>query len=73
MLFRTHEDGLVVYVAATSETHCLPPMMAALLDGPCEVEAVDGLDALEQDGARQFRLPAAVFNDLLQLRILVPS
>lgn len=71
LIWRRYDDGLVVYVGDSSETHCLPTTLAPLLEGPVVVTSVHGLDGFEQEADGSYRLGAEVVNELLQLQILV--
>lgn|GEM_PF-5311357 len=69
--WRLYEDGLVVHVGETSETHCLPAALAALLESPARLLPVDALDALELEADGSYRAPTQVVDELLRLQILV--
>lgn len=70
--WRLYEDGLVVHVGETSETHCLPVALGALVAQPCRVLALaDGHEALELEADGSYRAPAHVVDELLRLQILI--
>ena len=49
--WRAYEDGIVVYVPATCETHVLPPHYAVFFrscSSPC-VETASGINTLAED------------------------
>lgn len=70
--WRLYEDGLVVHVGETSETHCLPVSLAVLVTQPCRVTPLmEGYDALELEADGSYRAPAHVVDELLHLQILV--
>lgn len=71
--WRLYDDGVVVHVGETCETHCLPPPLAVLLEGPSRVMAEEGLDALEQEADGSFRMPARALGELVRLHILVAT
>lgn len=65
------DDGTVVYVGTTCETHALAPEFSALLGAPGDAVVI-GADEVDADAAAEAAIviPAALAEQLAQLKIL---